>query len=201
MKILAPLNDIHYLQPFIDAGADEFFLGFYEEADENRFGRYFELNRMSGFRRNSSRFTFKETIDVIKEIKACGKEAYITFNSSGYSEENLKYMKDYVGALVDAGADGMIVSCVEAMDMVKSMGGSPVVSGIGAAYNEHTARFYQSHGAKRIIIPRDLTMREVAKMKKAIPEMEFETFIMRNGCLLSDANCLGLHLDEHGGIC
>ena len=70
MKILAPLNAIHYLQPFIDAGADEFFLGFYEEADENRFGRYFELNRMSGFRRNSSRFTFKETIDVIKEIKA-----------------------------------------------------------------------------------------------------------------------------------
>lgn len=201
MKILAPLNDLNYLEPFMEAGADEFFMGFYEEKDEERFGRYFELNRMSGFRRNSSRFTFDEMLRATELIKSKGKEVYITFNSSGYSEEALQYMEKYVRALVDAGADGMIVSCIEAMDMVERMGGKSVISGIGAVYNENTARFYQKHGAKRIIVPRDLTMQEIAEIKKAVPDMEFETFIMRNGCLLSDANCLGLHLDKHGGIC
>lgn len=201
MKILAPLNNIDYLDAFIEAGADEFFLGFYEEANEVKFGRYFELNRMSGFRRNSSRFTFEEIKRLVKEIKSRGKSAYITFNSSGYTEDAIRYMEPYIEGLVEAGVDGFIVSCLEMMDLVHRKCGNIIISGIGTTYNQYTAEFYKKYGAQRIILPRDLTMEEIKKIIKTVPGIEYEVFIMRNGCILSDGNCLGLHLNRHGGVC
>ncbi len=201
MKILAPINERNYLPAFVEAGADEFFFGFYEDADQIQFGKYFELNRMSGFARDASRFTISNAIDLAKEIKDIGKDAYITLNSAGYTDEQIRYMEEYVYKLVCAGVDGFIVSCPEAVDLVVRLGGSPVISCVGSAYNKETATFYQKLGVKRIIVPRDLSMKEVESLVRKCPELEFETFIMRNGCILSDGNCLGLHLHKHGGIC
>ena len=107
-------------------------------------------------------------------------------------------MEEYVYKLVCAGVDGFIVSCPEAVDLVVRMGGSPVISCVGSVYNKETATFYQKLGVKRIIVPRDLSMKEVESLVRKCPELEFETFIMRNGCILSDGNCLGLHLHKHG---
>lgn len=201
MNILAPLNDVDYLVPFIEAGADEFFFGFYEDRDRETFGRYFELNRMSGFARDASRFSLSDAIALTQEIKRRGKDVYITLNSAGYTQDHLLYMESYVRQLVAAGADGFIVSCPEAVDLVHQMGGQSVVSCVASVYNSAMAKFYKDLGAKRIIVPRDLSMEELQSLTNHVPGMEFESFIMRNGCLLSDGNCMGLHLHKHGGIC
>lgn len=116
-------------------------------------------------------------------------------------QQALLYLEKYVSGLIDAGATGIIVSCPEMIDVVRRNGGNPVVSCVGTVYNSASVRYFQELGAVRIIVPRDLKMEEIAKMKNEVPNMEFETFIMRNGCILSDGNCLGLHQFEHGGIC
>ncbi|MBR2810859.1 MAG: U32 family peptidase, partial [Solobacterium sp.] len=36
---------------------------------------------------------------------------------------------------------------------------------------------------------------------KTHPDNEFEVFFMRNGCILSDAHCLGMHRPECGATC
>lgn len=201
MNILAPINDISRIESLIDAGADEFFFGFYNNEDMDRFGRYFELNRMSGFGRYANKFNYDDSIELIKRINETGKDSYVTLNSSGYTEDALKYLEKYVAGLVEAGTTGIIVSCPEMIEVVKKNGGHPVISCVGTVYNSASVRYFQELGAVRIILPRDLTMDEIAKMKKEVPDMEYETFIMRNGCILSDGNCLGLHQFEYGGIC
>lgn len=201
MNILAPINDISRIGSLIDAGADEFFFGFYNDEDIEKFGRYFELNRMSGFGRYANKFNYQDSLELIKKIREAGKDSYVTLNSSGYTEEALLYLEKYVSGLIDAGATGIIVSCPEMIDVVRRNGGNPVVSCVGTVYNSASVRYFQELGAVRIIVPRDLKMEEIAKMKNEVPNMEFETFIMRNGCILSDGNCLGLHQFEHGGIC
>ena len=201
MKILAPINDIKNLNSLIDAGADEFFFGFYNDEDIDRFGKYFELNRMSGFGRYANRFDYDQSINLIKEISSAKKDSFVTLNSSGYDSNALSYLEKYVDGLINAGVTGVIVSCPEMMKIVKKHGGHSVVSCVGTVYNSATVRFYQKLGAMRIIVPRDLSMEEISKLKEEVPEMEYETFIMRNGCILSDGNCLGIHQFEHGGIC
>lgn len=201
MNILAPINDSSRIEMLIDAGADEFFFGFYNEEDLDRFGKYFELNRMSGFGRYANKFSYEESIQLIKKIKETGKDCYVTLNSSGYTESALNYLEKYVKGLIEAGVTGIIVSCPEMLNIVKKYDGRCVISCVGTVYNSSTVRFYKNLGADRVIVPRDLSMSEIEKMIKEVPDMEYETFIMRNGCILSDGNCLGLHQFEYGGIC
>ena len=201
MKILTPINNINRIEPLVEAGADEFYFGFANDEDFKIFGEYFELNRMSGFRKYANRFTYDDTINLIKEIRKSGKDSYATINSSGYTQDALNHIEKYIAGLINAGVTGIIVSCPEVLDIVNKHGGNSVISCVGAAYNANTVRFFQKHGAKRIIVPRDLSIDEIEKMKRKVPDMEYETFIMRNGCILSDGNCLGLHQFEHGGIC
>lgn len=201
MNILAPINDAGHLLSLINAGADEFFFGFSEDADTEAFGKYFELNRMSGFGRYANRFTLDESVALVRQIAELGKSSYVTLNSSGYTEQACRRIRGYVDKLVNAGVTGCIVSCPELLEVVRECGGSAVISCVGTVYNEADVRFYKSLGASRVILPRDLSMAEIAQLTERIPEMEFETFIMRNGCILSDGNCLGLHQFEHGGLC
>lgn len=201
MNILAPINDAAQLKPLIDAGADEFYFGFFEDSDTEVFGEYFELNRMSGFGRYANRFTLSEAVSLVRQIAALGKDSYVTLNSSGYTEQAIQRIQSYVIELVDAGVTGCIVSCPELLNVVRHCGGKAVISCVGTVYNEADVRFYQRLGATRVILPRDLSMDEITLLTTHVPDMEYETFLMRNGCILSDGNCLGLHRFEHGGIC
>ena len=201
MNILAPINDISLLPELIAAGADEFFFGFFNEKDPDLFGKYFELNRMSGYGKYANSFDIESAVTLIKQISTLGKDSYVTINSSGYTDEALERVREYIKILVEAGVTGCIVSCSELLEVVRQCNGKAVISCIGTAYNEADVRFYQALGATRIILPRDLSLSEVSVLKKRIPDMEYEVFAIRNGCILSDGNCLGLHRFEHGGIC
>lgn len=96
MNILAPINDAAQLKPLIDAGADEFYFGFFEDSDTEVFGEYFELNRMSGFGRYANRFTLSEAVSLVRQIAALGKDSYVTLNSSGYTEQAIQRIQSYV---------------------------------------------------------------------------------------------------------
>lgn len=201
MKILAPINDSNRIEALIEAGADEFFFGFYNDEDMEQFGEYFELNRMSGFGRYANKFSYEEAKELVKQINEFGKNSYVTLNSSSYAESALTYLEKYIVGFINTGVTGFIVSCPEIMEIVKKHGGQCVVSCIAAVYNSSTARFFKNLGASRIIMPRDLTIHEIEKIKNSVPDMEYEAFIMRNGCILSDGNCLGIHQFKYGGIC
>jgi hypothetical protein len=42
---------------------------------------------------------------------------------------------------------------------------------------------------------------EIESIVKAVPNVEYEVFMRRNGCAFSDANCLGMHRKEMCSIC
>ena len=43
MKILVPLNNAELLQKYIDAGADEFYIGFHDLQWSEKFGKYADI--------------------------------------------------------------------------------------------------------------------------------------------------------------
>ncbi len=201
MKALVPLNNVEHIDDYIEAGAGEFYLGFYDEAWHDQFGEYADINRLTGFKKNANPYNLEEVISIIEDTKKKGVMMYVTFNASVYSQAQLDYMVRYMERLKATSLDGVIVSCPELVEMASKLGMNVVVSTISAAYNEDTVKFYRDLGAKRIILPRDLSMDEIESIVKAVPDVEYEVFLMRNGCRYSDGNCLGFHRSEMSAIC
>lgn len=201
MKALVPLNNMESFERYKNAGAGEFYLGFRDEGWSKKFGEYADLNRLTGYKEHANRYTFEEVLDIIKEVKREKLSVYITFNSSIYSQDQIDYMERYMEPLHEAGVDGIIVSCAELVHVAKNYHLSSVISTIAGVYNSDIAKYYEGLGATRIILPRDISLKDIEQIVHKVPQVEYEVFLMRNGCSFSDANCLGLHRSEKSAIC
>ncbi len=201
MKILVPINHMERLPDYYKAGANEFYLGFHCDLWQDRFGPYADINRLTGFRNLANPHSFQEILEIIKEGKKKHLAIYILFNSSIYSKEQLEWVEAYMEQLKQVEVEGVIVSCYELLILARKIGLFTVISTIAGVYNEDIARFYQDHGANRIILPRDLSVDEIEDIVNKVPMVEYEVFMMRNGCAFSDSNCLGMHRNEQRSIC
>lgn len=202
MKILIPLSKKDYIASYVEAGADELYMGFFDEEWTKKFGKYSDINRMSGFGKRANPYSFDEILDVIKIVKDAGKRAFITMNSNGYSKEQIQFIENkYFPALLDANVDGVIMSDINTMISAVKTGLNPVASTMCAIYNSDIAKAYANIGVERMIFPRDLSLDEIKKMCGALPEIQFEAFFLRNGCIFSDSYCLGMHRPECGATC
>lgn len=201
MRVLVPLNSTEHLDEYINAGAEEFYIGFYDREWEEEFGEYSDINRMSGYKQEANPNSFNDIISIISEIKKKEKFVYVTFNSSIYGKNQLEYIEKYFEKLKESLVDGVIVSCIELVILAKKVGLFVVISTIGGVYNKDISNFYRDYGADRIILPRDLAIYEIANIVSENTDMEYEIFMMRNGCVFSDSNCLGFHRKEMCSIC
>lgn len=60
MNVLVPLNNISHIDDYIEAGAKEFYIGFYDEAWWEKFGEYADINRLTGFKKDANPYSFEE---------------------------------------------------------------------------------------------------------------------------------------------
>lgn len=202
MKILVPLSKSEYIDPYIRAGADELYFGFHDDNWSSSFGKYADINRMSGFGHMANPYSFEQILPMIKMIKDRGNTAFVTLNANGYSKEQIQFMeKHYFPSLRQADIDGIIMSDINAMIAAMACGLRPVASTMCAIYNSDIARMYHKLGIRRMILPRDLSLAELETICAQLPDVQFEAFFMRNGCIFSDAYCLGLHRPECGATC
>jgi len=202
MKALVPLNNVEHIDDYIEAGAGEFYIGFYDVDWRENFGEYADINRLTGFRENANPYNIEEVIEIINLVKEKGVMIYVAFNASLYAEAYLGHIESYMKKLKSAtDLDGVIVSCPELVDIAVDLGINVVVSTISGVYNSDIAKFYRNLGVKRIILPRDLSVSEIEAIIEAVPDVEYEIFMMRNGCRYSDGNCLGFHRSEKSAIC
>lgn len=200
MKILVPLREFEQIQRYCDAGADEFYFGFDDEYWEEHFGNSLDLNRMSAMGGRANHFFARDVSRVIAEIHRQQKSCYITLNSNIYTAQQVHYLEEFLNGLPEK-PDGVIFSDIQLIDGIRRARIQPVVSTMCAVYNTDILRYYQKKGVKRIILPREISLDEMTEFVKEYPEIDFEAFLMRDGCMFSDSNCLGVHQENYGGIC
>ena len=189
------------LSPLADAGADEFYMGFFDPGWKEKFGAYSDLNRLTLFKETANRYELKDIGPIVKEVHARKAVLYITLNAPGYSKSQLDVIDGYLKQLSEYGADGIITSVPELIPMIEAHAMKPIASTMCCIQNSDMAAWYKSLGMKRMILPRELTTDEIFSIMKNVPDVEYEVFFMRNGCRYSDGNCLGLHGGEHGALC
>ena len=190
MASLVPLNNAAALERLHEAGVGQIYVGFHDDAWEGRFGAA-ELNRMSGFGREANPFDFPEMCAHIARARELGMRAFVCFNASSYTAEQL----------AASGADGVIVANQALIASAREAGLGVVMSTVAGIFNARLAAYYRDLGATRLILPRDLSLAEIEGVMRAVPQVEYEVFLMRNGCMFSDSHCLGCHRAGEPSLC
>lgn len=175
-ELLAPAGSMAALRAALRFGADAVYLG----------GPFLQL------RAESAGFTFEDIETAARLVHASGKRLYVTVNALAFNDE-IALLPDYGNKLLDCGVDAAIVSDLGVLSTLHKA--CPKlelhVSTQASCQNYASALTWFSLGAKRIVLAREMTVDEIIKLRKNIPDdLELEAFIHGAMCMAYSGRCL-----------
>lgn len=175
-ELLAPAGDLEKLKMAINYGADAVYLG----------GEKF------GLRKASKNFGIDEIKEGVKYAHDRGKKLYVTLNIVPHNED-LVGLEDYATELYNAGVDAAIVSDPGVITILrKTVPDLPIhLSTQASVTNYETVMFWYNLGIKRIVLARELSLKEIKEIiDKAPKDLEIETFVHGAMCISYSGRCL-----------
>lgn len=168
LELLAPVGNFTNLRVAIDAGADAIYFGLKE----------FSL------RSNAENFSVKD-VDKINEIcKEKGVKKYLTMNSIIYNEEIKKV--DGILKKVKGKVDAVICWDMSIIQLCKKHKIPFHVSTQASVSNIESAKFYKSLGAERIVLARELNLKQIKEISKFV---DVECFAHGAMCVAVSGRC------------
>jgi putative protease len=169
-ELLAPVGNFAMLVSAVNAGADAV---------------YFGLQKY-GMRANAQNFQIK---DLEKIRKICSTDSknvkmYLTLNTIIYDEE-LKNLETTIKLIKDK-VDAIICSDFAVIELCKKYKIPFFVSTQNSVTNVETAKVYKKLGAKRIVVARELNLKQIKKISKII---EIEAFVHGAMCVSVSGRC------------
>ncbi|CDZ74929.1 Peptidase family U32 [Peptoniphilus sp. ING2-D1G] len=176
VELLAPAGDLSKLKTAIDYGADAVYLG----------GDSF------GLRKASKNFSIKEIEEGIKYAHSKNKKVHVTLNIIPHNKDIIG-VGEYSKNLYDVGVDAVIVSDPGMfVNIRKSAPNLDIhISTQGSVTNTDTVKFWASQGAKRVVLARELSLKEIREIvRNTKDEIEIETFLHGAMCMSYSGRCL-----------
>jgi len=175
-ELLIPAGSPEVLKVALDYGADAVYLAAKE----------------FGLRAGARNFSWEELSEGVRLAHSLGKKIYITANILAHNED-LEEAEAYFLRIRELGPDALILSDPALFVMAKEL--CPAVdlhiSTQANNTNYGTFRFWHSLGAKRVVTARELSLAEIAEIRRRIPEdMEIETFVHGAMCISYSGRCL-----------
>jgi len=142
----------------------------------------------------------------IEEAHAQGKLFFLASNVAPHNNKVRSYLAD-LESIVDMGPDALIMSDPGLIMMVRERWPDlPIHLSVQSnAVNYATVRFWQQIGLKRIILSRELSLKEVAEIREECPDIELEVFVHGALCIAYSGRCLlsgyMSHRDSNQGAC
>ncbi|MBT4518601.1 MAG: U32 family peptidase [Halieaceae bacterium] len=197
MKIVAPISRVEEAAIFARQGADELFFGVIPQEWTKRFGR-FTANRRSANNLDS----LADVAEVVEQVHSVGKRTSVALNGTTHTAEQAAFVVELATALVEKGVDALIIGDIQVLAILQPLQ-LPVrihISSTASCRNVPTARLMQKWGADRIILPRHTSLEEIRVLASGVPDLEFEAFVLNDGCPYEEGLCHSLHLPtELGG--
>ena len=176
IELLAPAGDLEKLKIACIYGADAVYFG----------GTDFSLRAGAGG------FTFEDMKEGLDFAHDMGKKCYLTLNIYAHNED-IDPLKDYLNRIKELPFDGILISDPGVLMLVKEY--MPNVelhlSTQANLTNYETAKFWRSMGMKRLVLARELSLKEISEIKNVIPEdTELEAFVHGAMCISYSGRCL-----------
>jgi putative protease len=142
----------------------------------------------------------------IAEAHAAGKRFFLASNIAAHNNKLKNYIRD-LEPIVAMGPDALIMSDPGLIMMVReTFPDMPIHLSVQSnVVNYAAVRFWQSMGLTRIILSRELALKEVREIREQCPDMELEVFVHGALCIAYSGRCLlsGYlsHRDSNQGAC
>jgi len=142
----------------------------------------------------------------IEEAHAAGKLFFLASNIAPHNNKLKNYIRD-LEPIIDMGPDALIMSDPGLIMMVRErFPDTPIHLSVQSnVVNYASVKFWQSMGLTRIILSRELSLKEVAEIRAECPDMELEVFVHGALCIAYSGRCLlsGYlsHRDSNQGAC
>ena len=142
----------------------------------------------------------------IEEAHAAGKLFFLASNIAAHNNKLKNYLKD-LESIIEMGPDALIMSDPGLIMMVRERWPQlPIHLSVQSNVVNHAAvKFWQTIGLSRIILSRELSLKEVAQIREECPDMELEVFVHGALCIAYSGRCLLsgylAHRDSNQGAC
>jgi len=142
----------------------------------------------------------------IEEAHAIGKRFFLASNVAPHNNKLKNYLRD-LEPIIDMGPDALIMSDPGLIMMVRErFPDVPVHLSVQSnVVNYAAVKFWQQIGLTRIILSRELSLREIAEIRDECPDMELEVFVHGALCIAYSGRCLLsgylAHRDSNQGAC
>ena len=175
LELLAPVGDYERLVSAIHFGADAVYFA----------GKKF------GLRAFSNNFDENEMIKAINYAHSHNVKVYITVNILAHNPD-FNGMLEYLKFLDNNHADGVIVSDLGIASLIKKYTSLELhVSTQANITNKYSANVWINLGAKRLVLARELPLKEIKEIKDSIPEdVDIECFGHGAMCISYSGRCL-----------
>ena len=176
IELLSPAGDMEKLKTAYYFGADACYFA----------GKSF------GLRAFSSNFTNDELKESVEFAHSINKKCYITVNILAHNID-FDGLEEYIKYLSEIKVDAVIVSDIGVMSVVKRVAPNMEihVSTQANITNKYSAMEFVKLGAKRLILARELSLKEIKEIRDYIPkEIVLETFVHGAMCISYSGRCL-----------
>ncbi len=174
-ELLAPAGDLEALEAALSAGADAV---------------YFGLDEGFNARARATNISIDQLKSTVTTIHRAGARAYLALNILVFEEE-LPALEPLVRRVAEAGIDALIVQDPGLALLAKAV--CPDLELHASTQmtisSPEAAPFAQSLGITRIVVPRELSVQEIA-LFRAGTDIELEVFIYGALCVSWSGQCL-----------
>ncbi len=192
LELLMPAGNIEKLEYAIRYGADAVYLGVVD----------FSLRAM----RKGELITLDNIKDAIAKAHELGAKAYLTLNIFAFNND-IRQLEEAIDIFKDAKPDAVILSDFGVFNLVrKRMPNTDIhISTQTNTLNYESVKFWRDLGASRVILARELAIKDIAEIRRQVPDVELESFVhgaqcvsFSGRCLLSDYFSKGERKANHG---
>ncbi|GIL91502.1 hypothetical protein Vretifemale_19091 [Volvox reticuliferus] len=173
-EVLAPVGGWPQLRAAVENGADAV---------------YFGLEDFNA-RARAANFSVTELPDVMSYLHARGVKGFVTLNVLVFDEE-LSAVEEQIRAMAMAGVDAVIVQDWGVVELMRRVApGLPVHGSTQMSVTSAEGAAWVSElGVERVVVARELSVREIAKVCNGVSGTEVEAFVHGALCVSYSGQC------------
>ena len=176
VELLSPAGNFEKLKIALAYGADAVYAGV----------SHFSLRLRSG-----KEFTYESFEEAIKYTHSLNKKLYVTINGFPFNSQ-IELLRKHIQRVAKMNPDAFIVAAPGVIKLVKEVAPDiPIhLSTQANVLSYLDAEVYWDLGVSRIIAAREVSLKDLKKIKEHLPNLELEVFVHGSMCFAYSGRCL-----------
>ncbi len=192
MRIISPVDNLKETHLLLQAGADELYGG-YIPIEWEHYSLAASLNQRTF---SSAQIASEEELsEIISLVHAHQGRFALTLNAPFYTDEQLPLLIEYVDRMVTLGVDSLILADPGLLRLLKKRH-APLefhASTLAHLTNSGAVRFMAEQGMQRVVLPRHLSVADMAAIIQQVPDVLCDAFLLVGKCPNSEGLCTFHH--------